>query len=137
LWAGRYRIGDVARLDLAPSGHWPQPIVAASLEGDRGPVLVTVEYGVAPGMGPRFHALMAALGQTRRRDGALQWAVLEDVARPETWLESFVVGSWSEHLRQHQRVTGEERRLQAEIALTLQAGTTPIVRHFVGGRLPG
>ncbi|MCC8363703.1 MFS transporter [Lysobacter sp. A6] len=131
LWAGRYRIGDVAHLDLAPSGHWPQPIMAAVLEGDRGPVLVTVEYAVAPGENARFHALMAALGESRRRDGALQWSVLEDVAQPGTWLESFIVGSWSEHLRQHQRVTGEERRLQAGIAEALVPGAAPVVRHFL------
>jgi len=132
LWAGRYRIGDVAHLDLAPSGHWPQPIVAASLEGDRGPVLVTIEYALAPGQRARFHELMAALGESRRRDGALQWSVLEDVARPDTWLESFVLGSWSEHLRQHQRVTGEERRLQEAIAQTLAADSKPVIRHFLG-----
>ena len=75
---------------------------------------------------------MAALGESRRRDGALQWSVLEDVARPDTWLESFVLGSWSEHLRQHQRVTGEERRLQDAIAQTLAADSKPVVRHFLG-----
>ena len=36
-------------LDLRPSRHWPAPVVAGStLPGDRGPVLVTVEYIVAP-----------------------------------------------------------------------------------------
>ena len=132
LLSSRYRIGDVANLDLAPSGHWPQPVVVASLEGDRGPVLVTIEYRVRPDALARFHALASTLGVARRRDGALQWAVLEDVARPGTWLESFVLASWSEHLRQHQRVTGEERRLQDTLGATLELGSAPVVRHFVG-----
>jgi hypothetical protein len=134
LWAGRYRIGDVARLDLAASGHWPQPVSVGALEGDRGPVLVTVEYQVRDDALAHFRALATTLGVARRRDGALHWAVLEDIARPGTWLESFVLASWSEHLRQHHRVTGEERRLQDAIAATLEAGTTPQVRHFVGDK---
>lgn len=129
----RFRLGAAAKVDAMPSGHWPQPLVADGLDADRGPVLVTLEYRVDPAHRDAFLQRMQALGSSRRRDGALQWGVMEDTAEPFTYLEYFVVGSWLEHLRQHHRVTNDERHLQAQILALLQPGTRPAVRHFVGG----
>jgi hypothetical protein len=49
----------------------------------------------------------------RRRDGALEWGVYQDVADPRRWLETFLVESWVEHLRQHARITVADRALQS------------------------
>jgi MFS family permease len=40
----RWKLQTGANLDFMPSMHWPAPIVALDVDGDRGPVLVTVEY---------------------------------------------------------------------------------------------
>lgn len=133
VWALRFRLAAVESLDVAASAHWPQPVVAEEPTGERGPVLVTVEYRVDAAHRDAFLALMVQLGRSRRRDGAVQWNVLEDVASPGTHLEYFVVASWLEHLRQHDRVTGDERRLQEGIRALQAAGHVPVVRHFVGG----
>lgn len=133
VWARRFRLGAVEALDHAPSSHWPQPIVVDTPTGERGPVLVTIEYRVAPAQRAVFDALMPLLGRSRRRDGAVQWNVFEDVALPGTHLEYFVVASWLEHLRQHDRVGGDEQRLQAQIRALLVDGEAPVVRHFVAG----
>jgi len=100
---------------------------------DRGPVLVTVEYRIADADRDAFHALMGALGRTRRRDGAVIWGVVEDVATPGIHLEYFVTSSWVEHLRQHERVTAEDRDHQEKVRALHQGERAPIVRHFVGG----
>ena len=42
-----------------------------------------------------------------------------------------------EHLRQHERVTHEERRLQERVLTLLEPGTQPLVRHFVGAAAEG
>jgi MFS family permease len=132
LWARGFRLGDGDALDLAPSSHWPTPVVAADPDGERGPVLVTVEYRIGAAQREEFARLMAELGHSRRRDGAVQWGVLEDVAQPDVRFEYFFVASWLEHLRQHDRVTGDERRLQERLRAMQQDGHVPQVRHFVG-----
>src|SRR5262249_43029861 len=40
----RWKLQTGADVDLNPSLHWPAPVLARNVEGDRGPVLVTVEY---------------------------------------------------------------------------------------------
>ncbi len=132
----RWRIAGAESLDLTPSTHWPQPVVAEDLDGERSPALVTIEYRVAPERRAEFLERMAALGRVRRRDGALDWQCVEDVAAPGVYLEVFRAGSWLEHLRQHQRVTADDRALQERIAAMHRGPGPPNVRHFVGGE-PG
>lgn len=76
---------------------------------------------------------MTQLGSARRRDGAVVWGVAEDAATPGVQLEYFIVASWLEHLRQHERVTGDDRQLQEQIRALHQGERAPLVRHFVGG----
>jgi MFS family permease len=133
VFARRFRLGAAESLDLAPSGHWPQPLVKQEPEHDHGPVLITLEYRVAAADRARFIALMQVLGRSRRRDGATQWGVMEDTAAPGVHLEYFLLPSWLQHLRQHARVTGEEQKLQAQLRELHQGEQPPQVRHFVGG----
>jgi MFS family permease len=135
LWAQRFRIAGTEALDLAPSGHWPMPVAAFEHPGDTGPVLITVEYRIDTAGRELFLALMQDLGQRRRRDGAVQWGLTEDSERSGDFLEYFLVGSWLEHLRQHERVTREEERLQAALRTLHRGETPPRVRHLVGARL--
>lgn len=132
----RWRIAAAESLDLTPSAHWPQPVLAHEVPGERAPALVTIEYRVSLPQRRDFLALMAELGRVRRRDGALDWQIGEDVAEPGCYVEMFRLGSWLEHQRQHVRVTAQDRELQQRIAALLVAETAPRVRHFVGGE-PG
>lgn len=129
----RVRIAGSEDLDLRPTGHWPAPELAVPVTHDRGPVLVTVEYRIDADDRAAFHLLLGALGRTRRRDGAVIWGVAEDVATPGIHLEYFVTASWIEHLRQHARVTAEDRALQEQVRALHRNEHAPIVRHFVGG----
>ncbi|HAI46306.1 enterobactin exporter EntS [compost metagenome] len=129
----RVRIAGSEELDLRPAGAWPAPELAVPVSHDRGPVLVTVEYRIADADRAAFHALMGELGRTRRRDGAVLWGVAEDVATPGIHLEYFVTSSWVEHLRQHERVTAEDRDHQQKVRALHRGEHAPIVRHFVGG----
>ena len=132
-WALRFRLGAAANLDTMPSAHWPEPLLSIPHDHDRGPVLVTVEYRIALEDRVAFLERMQLLGRSRRRDGAVQWGVMEDAAAPGVYLEYFLVASWLEHLRQHERVTGEERRLQDTLRRLHEGDAPPRVRHFIGG----
>ncbi|WP_257385468.1 MFS transporter [Tahibacter caeni] len=133
----RWRLGDAARIDVTPSEHWAAPVVADTFDTDRGPVLITIEYHVIPAQRAAFLAVLRELGRSRRRDGAITWGIAEDTALPGSFLEYFSVASWLEHLRQHERVTNEERRLQESVLTLLEPGTQPLVRHFVGAAAEG
>ncbi len=78
----RVRIAGTEDLNLRPAGHWPAPELSVPVSNDRGPVLVTIEYRIDDADRAKFQAQMRALGTIRRRDGAVVWGVVEDVASP-------------------------------------------------------
>lgn len=121
----------VGEADLAPANHWPEPILAAPIEGDRGPVLILIEYRVPDTDRTAFLKSIYALSSERRRDGAYGWGITEDAADPEKLVEWFMVSSWSEHLRQHRRVSRADADLQKEVARFHVNETGPTVRHFL------
>jgi len=128
LW--RWKLQTGAGLDLTPSMHWPTPALFAEVEGDRGPVLVTVEYQIRPDDRDTFLQALEKLGSERRRDGAFEWEVFEDLAREGRFIETFKLDSWGEHLRQHERVTHADREQQALVHQFQREGA-PKVTHLI------
>lgn len=127
-WRWKLQAGPDA--DMTPSMHWPAPLTAQAIEPDRGPVLVTVEYRIRPQEREEFLQAINQLGYERRRDGAYQWDVFEDAADPERIVETFLLASWTEHLRQHERVTNSDRLVQ-ECVHRFQLAEAPKVTHFL------
>jgi MFS family permease len=126
----RWKLQTAAGVDLSPSMHWPAPIVTHEVTEDRGPVLVTVEYRIEPQERAAFLAALEQLGRQRRRDGAYAWGVFEDAAVEGRMVETFLVESWLEHLRQHERVTNADRVLQDAVH-RFHAGGAPTVTHLI------
>lgn len=127
----RFHIRSGEGLNLAPSRQWPAPIVAHDLEPDRGPVMVTVRYRVDPGRASEFAEAMQAVRRIRLRDGAMQWGLFVDAADPALHTEYFLVKSWIEHLRQHERVTHADRDIETR-ARTFHIGAEPpLVHHLI------
>ncbi len=129
MWWG-WKLQTGAEVDLAPSMHWPAPILARDIESDRGPVLVTVEYQIKLEDRGKFLEGITKLANERRRDGAFDWGVFEDTAREGHFIETFMLDSWIEHLRQHERVTYADREVQ-ELVNRFQIGGAPKVTHLI------
>ncbi|MEL6979583.1 MAG: MFS transporter [Pseudomonadota bacterium] len=127
-WRARLQLG--ASLDLAPSMHWPEPILAGSAAPD-GPVMVQIAYEVTEENRPAFSALMSELAASRRRGGGYRWSLMRDAAAPTRFVETWWEASWLDHQRQHARVSREDAALQARIRDLLSAPGAPEVRHFV------
>jgi MFS family permease len=117
--------------DLSPWNHWRMPIVVREATADlrRGPVLVTVEYTVIPEREAEFVAAIHQYGRIRRRDGAYRWGIFRDTAAAERYLEIFLVNSWAEHLRQHERQTQADRDVEQRLSSCVVAD--PKVRHLI------
>jgi MFS family permease len=126
----RWKLQTGAGIDLTPSMHWPVPVVSRAVEQDRGPVLVTVEYRIDPKEREPFLAALEKLGHERRRDGAYVWGIYEDAAVEGRMVETFLLESWLEHLRQHERVTNADRVLQDSV-LRFHCEGSPKVTHLI------
>ena len=106
---------DTSNLDRTPSAHWPAPQLIFTPNADDGPVLVTLTYRVPEHNVAAFTDAMRHVGRSRRRTGALRWELFRDGAEPAKFVESYLVGTWAEHLRQHEhRLTGADRRFEEE-----------------------
>jgi MFS family permease len=133
----RWKLQTGAGVDLTPSMHWPTPVLAYEVEEDRGPVMVTVEYRIDPKDRVPFLAAIDTLAHERRRDGAYAWGVFEDAAEEGRMLETFLVESWLEHLRQHERITNADRVLQ-EVVNRFHIEGMPKVTHLIASEeVPG
>ena len=91
---------------------------------------MTVEYRIDFRNREAFLDVLERLAHERRRDGAYGWGVFEDTAEEGRFLETFLVESWLEHLRQHERVTNADRVLQDAVHRFHREGT-PKVTHFI------
>ena len=105
----------------------PRVFVAPELE--RGPVLVTVEYAVDPKLKGEFVEAMHQYERVRRRDGASRWGIFRDTEVADRYLEIFLVNSWAEHLRQHERQTQADREVEQRLSSYL--ARDPEVRHLI------
>ncbi|MDC4224159.1 MAG: MFS transporter [Candidatus Manganitrophus sp.] len=118
-------------VDLTPSLHWVEPVLIGKARPEQGPVLVTVEYQIDLQRADEFKRLMRELARIRRRDGALRWGLYRDTAAPGRYLETFLVASWAEHLRQHARVTVDDRQVEERVHAIHIGALPPIVSHFI------
>ena len=118
-------------VDVTEWIHWREPARIADLGYDvnDGPVLVSIEYQVVPERATAFVQAAHRLGRMRRRDGASRWGLFRDTDAPDLYIESFVVNSWAEHLRQHERPVKADQALETAVGRTVRGA--PRVRHFL------
>ena len=141
MWAGIGTIASAAlgllfklpdlTADLTPWIHWKLPVVSNQdpSVADAGPALVTVEYDVDPEHQDRFVEAIRKYERIRRRDGAFQWGIYRDLENSNRYLEAFLVDSWAEHLRQHDRETRADKELEEQLRNLVRR--EPVVHHLV------
>ena len=122
-----WRFQKIPPEELQPAGDWPAPQLAVVADPNNlqtpaapaGPVQVSVEYRARPGTEDELIKALRDARFSRRRTGAISWRAWRDASDPSRILEEFVVASWDEHLRQHERVTRRDQdRLDRIRALT-------------------
>jgi MFS family permease len=116
-------------VDLSSWNHWAKPGMFEHHDPDLGPVLVTVRYVIDPAKSAEFLRAMYRYQRIRRRDGATRWGIFYDVQSAHVYLETFLVDSWAEHERQHDRFTVADRELEERVlSFALE---TPSVKHYI------
>ncbi|HBH7067616.1 TPA: MFS transporter [Enterobacter cloacae] len=126
----RWKLGKDPDLNLDLSGQ-PLDGVEIDLPNERGPVLVSHEYIIDPNNTKAFLEAVHELRRVRRRAGAMSWAVYEDIEHPGLFIETFLMGSWIEHLRQQERHTMNDLLLQSRVLAFHQGTTSPAIRYLV------
>jgi hypothetical protein len=111
--------------DLTPAPLAP-PAMAGPSDPHEGPVLVSIEYLIAPADEAAFRAVMRDTRRARLRQGVLSWWLFRDATQPGRYVEYFVDESWVEHLRRFDRMTAADHALR-ERRNALHRGPTPPV----------
>src|SRR6266853_2564065 len=111
-------------------------IVLIDAEVTEGPAVTIVEYRINPKTADEFLQAMKEMRRIRQRDGAIRWNLLRDTADPQRYLESFVTESWGDHLRQHERVTAENREVDQRAQAFHLGPEPPKITHLIAEELP-
>jgi hypothetical protein len=127
----RFKLRCDEDLDLTPSAHWPEPKVQLQPEALTGPVLVTIEYTIDPKDAQQFTEAARASGEVKRRDGAFYWNLFRDTVNPSRFIETFIVDSWAEHLRQHSRLTRADRIIDDRVQNFHLGDSPPKISHLI------
>ena len=99
--------------------------------------MVTLEFMVDESDAEAFAEAMIEVQRMRRRDGARAWGLYRDTEDPRRHLEYFVVDSWAQHLRQHERTTVADRELQDHVGAFHRGPEPPVVSHLISASARG
>ena len=100
-----------------PLPEAPAPEFVPLLRNARGRIMEIAYYRVERGQRVEFLKLMNELHHVRGRTGAVLWQVYEDIAHPDGWVEVWSVESWTDHLREAIRLSDDDKRLLAAVAV--------------------
>jgi hypothetical protein len=115
--------------ELLPAGGEPAPHVLTAADAESGPIQVRIERHAAPGREHDLITAVAGLERLRRRTGAIAWTLWRDTADPARVIEEFLLPTWTDHERQHERLTNRDRaRLDDVLSCT---DREPTVEHYL------
>lgn len=63
---------------------------------------------------------------------ATRWGIFYDTEFPNVYVETFLLDSWAEHERQHDRFTVADRELERRVLSYTIEGTT--VKHYIAAK---
>jgi len=127
----RWKLQTAETLDLSAAPMAFAAETQLTAEPTDGPVLVTLVYAVLPDREQEFLDAMRHLRDARRSTGASSWSVYRDLANEHEFIETFVVPTWGEHLRQHARRTSDDADLQEALRPFLVDGELPLAHHYI------
>lgn len=120
----------VDNIDHSPGAQTAAPSLGKE-KYDQGPVMVTVEYIIAKEDVDTFVTLMQELRLIRLRENSFFWSLFLDIEREDLFIECFMVDSWLEHLRQHERASLAHKKLQEQLSKFHQGSSPPKVVHYL------
>lgn len=100
-------------------------------DAKEGPVQVIIEYQLSEKKEKEFLKNIKKLSVIRRRNGAYRWHLFKDLEKKNLYIEQFLIESWEEHERQHQRTGADEKAIHDKVFACLKRGYKPDVKHYI------
>ena len=126
----RVRLG--AEADVMPGVQLPDLGLTVLPSPGDGPVLIQIEYRIAPEHRDAFLRAIHAIEPTRRRNGAYDWRVFRDLSEDDCFVERYIIASWAEYVRLRSRMTIADRELQERVAELQQPEVPTRVSRLIG-----
>jgi len=131
----RFHLLEETPPDLSPYRlNRAAPQLVIEPHPDDGPVLVTIEYQIRPQDYAAFTGAIHQVREMRLRNGAIRWGVFQDARQPERFVETFVVDSWINFLRQRERYSAPDRELRDRAWSFHQGDLPPAVSYMLYAR---
>lgn len=130
----RYNTTLLDDLDFTPaSDHWslPPDLLIDPPQSDN-QVLITIDYKIDPKLSDEFEQNVRELGRILKSEGMAYWELFQDTADIGHYIEIRIADTWTEHMRQHERVTKNVQVMEDKIRLLLKDSPKPIVSHYIG-----
>ena len=96
---------DMSEQDLDPANTFHEPALRLNMKARSGPIMIMVDWEIAPENTQTFLTEMTRRRQVRMRDGARHWTLMRDLENPDIWVETYHVPTWIEYIRHNQRTT--------------------------------
>ena len=126
-----FKAPEFGTVDLDPVNRFREPELALDLRGRSGPIMVMVDYHIAPDDVQEFLRLMRLRRNIRRRDGARNWAMLRDLEHPEHWTESYHIATWDEYVRHNLRRTKSDAEVTVALRALHRGDGDPVVHRMI------
>jgi predicted MFS family arabinose efflux permease len=130
----RYNTTLLDDLDFTPSGdHWslpPELSIDPSQSDDQ--VLITIDYKIDPKLSNEFEKSVRELGRILKSEGMANWELFQDTTDIGHYIEIRIADTWTDHMRQHERVTKNVQIMEDKIRALLKDGPKPIISHYIG-----
>ncbi|HWK49792.1 MAG TPA: MFS transporter [Steroidobacter sp.] len=127
----RLPLSETADLNLDPLRRWQAPETAVPVEPRTGPVVITIEYRIREEDVLEFLSVMAERRRIRKRDGAMDWMLLRDLADTSVWIERYTTPTWLEYIRHNNRMTQDDANIPQRLRELHQGPGLPAVHRMI------
>ncbi len=124
-------LAQTEAMNLDPLRQWTAPDTAVPVQARTGPVVVTIDYVIRQEDVLEFLAAMSERRRIRRRDGALNWTLLRDLADAEVWIERYETPTWLDYIRHNNRLTQHDADIPQRIRALHRGSDAPRVRRMI------
>ncbi|MEE2732031.1 MAG: MFS transporter [Pseudomonadota bacterium] len=103
---------DIEQIELSN-----EPNVALDLTMRSGPIVLEIDYDIAPEQARAFYNAMLHMQKVRLRNGAYDWSLARDIEAPDIWTERFHCPTWGDYLRMRSRYTQVDLAVHGEVKI--------------------
>ncbi|HEY6657489.1 MAG TPA: MFS transporter [Nitrososphaeraceae archaeon] len=130
----RYSITLLDDLDFTPaSDHWSlPPELSVDLSQNDSQALITIDYKIDPKLSDEFEQSVRELGRILKSEGMAYWELFQDTTDIGHYIEIRIADTWTDHMRQHERVTKNVQVMEDRIRELIKDGPQPIISHYIG-----